>query len=180
MQSPAWTKRQLERKDQRIRANAVEALWGINSSPAIHLLEQCASDSNNRVVGNALVGLHIADIDGAQQQVMALSRARKLQLRSTAAWVMGRVGAPCFKPRLTELVRDEQPQVRGAALRALIAVRRIEISTIEKIAAQAAQHQPEVIDKTLKKALEDILAPSMPGLPELRLDGSRFSTPQKR
>ena len=81
---------------------------------------------------------------------------------------------------LTELVRDKQPQVRGTALRALIAVRRLEISAIEKITAQAAEQRPEVIEKTVERALEDILRPSLPGVPELRLDGSRFSTPLRR
>jgi hypothetical protein len=119
VQNPAWTKRQLERKDQRIRANAVEALWGVNTPAAIDLLEQCAGDSNNRVVGNSLVGLHIAGREDAHPEVMRLSRAGKTESRSTAAWAMGRIGLPDFRPRLRELVRDEQSMVRTAALKAI-------------------------------------------------------------
>ena len=126
LQNPAWTRSQLNRKDQRVRANAVEALWGANSLPAILLLEQCRHDANNRVVGNSLVGLYLAGRDEAQQEVMALSESKNWELRSTAAWAMGRLATPAFKPRLAELVRDQQPSVRGAALRALMAVRRLE------------------------------------------------------
>jgi hypothetical protein len=130
LQNPAWTRSQLNRKDQRVRANAVEALWGANSLPAIRLLEQCTHDMNNRVVGNSLVGLYLAGSgearEDAQQEVMTLSRSKSWELRSTAAWAMGRLATPAFKPRLAELVRDPQPLVRGAALRALMVVRRLE------------------------------------------------------
>ena len=126
LQNPAWTRSQLSRKDQRVRANAVEALWGANSLPAIRLLEECTHDMNNRVVGNALVGLYLAGSEQALEEVMTLSRSKSWQLRSTAAWAMGRVATLTFKPRLAELVRDQQPLVRGAALRALMVVRRLE------------------------------------------------------
>jgi hypothetical protein len=137
LQNPAWTLRQLKRKDQRVRANAVEALWGANSLPAIRLLEQCVSDTNNRVVGNALVGLCLAGNDEAQEKVMALSRSEKWELRSTAAWAMGKLATLTFKPRLAELVRDQQPSVRGAALRALTVMRRLEADPIATVTAQA-------------------------------------------
>ena len=127
LQNPAWTRWQLNRKDQRVRANAVEALWGANSLPAIRLLEQCTYDTNNRVVGNSLVGLYLAGSDQAQQAVMTLSRSESGELRSTAAWVMGRLATISFKPRLAELVRDQQPSVRGAALRALMVMRRLDV-----------------------------------------------------
>ncbi len=157
VQNPAWTKRQLERKDQRIRANAVEALWGVTTPPAVQLLEQCVSDANNRVVGNSLVGLHIAGREDAQREVMTLSRGSKPALRCTAAWAMGKIAVPTFTRRLTELVRDEQPQVRSTALRALMDIRRMEVKTPEAIAEEVAGQAPEVIAGKVEKAAEDIL-----------------------
>ena len=58
---------------------------------------------------------------------MTLSQSKSWELRSTAAWAMGRLSTPTFKPRLAELVRDQRPSVRGAVLRALMAIRRLEV-----------------------------------------------------
>lgn len=174
LQNPSWTKRQLGRKDQRIRANAVEALWGIRTSSAIRLLEECLGDDNNRVVGNSLMGLHIAGRHEAKGEVMALSRAERWDFRSTAAWIMGKLADPEFKPRLTEMVHDEESPVRAAALRALIAVRRVEVNTIAEAAVAEIEQLPESIDEARESVFEDLIAPSWVGQPELRLDGSRF------
>lgn len=176
LQNPAWTRAQLKRKDQRIRANAVEALWGAHSLPAIHLFEQCASDENNRVIGNSLVGLYLAGSDEALGEVMALSRSEKGGYRSTAAWAMGKLGTPLFRPRLGELLRDRQPSVRSSALRAMMALRRPELNPIETVATSEASDPPEQIETLVEKALEEILPPGIMPPRELRLDGSRVST----
>jgi hypothetical protein len=153
VQNPAWTAKQLARSDQRIRANAVEALWGVNSDPAVRLLQDCIGDRNNRVVGNSLVGLHIAGKESVPGEVMNLSQSGKHETRSTAAWAMGRMGLPTFSPRLTELVRDEHPMVRGMALRSLLEMRRNEVkpkpaqAPEEQAAALAAAQQLLVVEK---------------------------------
>src|SRR5437868_1764821 len=46
----------LEESDSRMRANAVEALWGDKTSRAASVLWRAANDRDNRVVGNALFG----------------------------------------------------------------------------------------------------------------------------
>src|SRR5947209_7440411 len=51
--------RALEEQNDRVRANAVESMWGISSAYAAALLRRSANDANNRVAANAAVGLHL-------------------------------------------------------------------------------------------------------------------------
>src|SRR6185369_4798144 len=53
-----WVQSRLAEPDPRVRANAVEALWGIDTEEARKLLRSASRDSNNRVAGNALLGLY--------------------------------------------------------------------------------------------------------------------------
>jgi hypothetical protein len=119
VQNPNWTRKQLQRPDQRVRANAVEALWGVNTPSAVGLFEDCAADRNNRVVGNSLIGLHIVGREDAGEEVLAMSRNSTPDVRSTAAWAMGKIVTPAFAPRLRELIVDENPHVRSMALKSL-------------------------------------------------------------
>jgi hypothetical protein len=151
VQNPAWTAKQLTKPDERVRANAVEALWGVNSQPAVKLLEDCVADRNNRVVGNALVGLHIAGNDGVPTEVLMLSRDGKPEKRCTAAWAMGRIGLPNLTPRLTELIRDEHPQVRGMALRSMLQMRRLEVKLPEPKTAEQMVATLAAVSGTLVK-----------------------------
>ncbi len=165
VQNPAWSKRQLARGDERVRANAVEALWGVNTPPAARLLEDCTLDRNNRVVGNALVGLHIVGDEKTPTEVFSISRSGKPELRSTAAWVMGKIGVPEFTPRLTELVHDEHPGVRIAALRSLIEVRRLEKTTVAPSAGVIAEQAPEVIAAAVENTANFLRIPSWADAP---------------
>src|SRR5262249_28314127 len=56
--SARWAEELLTDPDPRIRANAVESLWDSDSEGVIELLRSTASDWNNRVAGNALLGLY--------------------------------------------------------------------------------------------------------------------------
>lgn len=152
VQSPVWTRKQLARPDQRIRANAVEALWGVQTPPALTLLEECVGDRNHRVAGNSLVGLHIAGRAEAQPGAMLMSRQGNAEARSTAAWVLGRISAPEFLKRLTEMVRDEHPQVRSSALRALMDVRRREAKRPDLVVPQSGEESSEQVPSDVEKA----------------------------
>jgi hypothetical protein len=170
VQSPEWVSRLLSRPDQRIRANAVESLWGVNMPSAIDLLEQCVEDKNNRVMGNALVGLHVVGHRSIDSELQSLSRNPSPDRRSTAAWAMGKVADGQWSAELTRLVKDEHPMVRGTALRSLLSLRRTEDSDPEAAAAEMAAAAPKV-----KQAVVELVAEVIqPSRPELRLDGSSF------
>jgi len=59
VQNPKWFKEHLHAMDPRVRANIVEALWGVDSPEMLSILWQATKDSNNRVPGNAMFGLHM-------------------------------------------------------------------------------------------------------------------------
>jgi hypothetical protein len=149
IQSPGWAEKQLEHKDPRIRANAVESLWGLDTLPARELLHRCVNDSASRVAGNSLIGLYLVGEPGILEEVSSMSAAANERFRATAAWSMGRIGNSLFVPDLTTLVRDEDQLVRGTALRSLIGIRREEA----KAAAVAAEEAAHTIAKEAPRVL---------------------------
>src|SRR5260370_40703126 len=56
--STRWGMGRLSESDPRVRANAVESMWGVDTPGARTLLNFAASDANNRVAGDAWVRLH--------------------------------------------------------------------------------------------------------------------------
>lgn len=166
VQSADWTARQLSRSDPRIRANAVEALWGVKTSTAMHLFEECVKDPHNRVAGNALVGLHIGGREDAIERVIEMSNDDHPERRITSAWAMGRLAVDGFAERLTEMVRDEDLNVRGMALRALMLIRKTSPAPVEKRPEE--QTHPETGSDT-PIAQEDLVANI-----DVRLDGKNF------
>ncbi len=143
-----WMKNQLNQEDPRLRANVVESAWGSTAADTLCLLEQCCEDENNRVAGNALIGLHLAG-SGVLEKTLDLSFAETPERRVTAAWVMGRTRLTGFVIRLKELLRDESPKVRRAALLALAEIRRAEIErsadVIEEKALAGLAEKPHPI-----------------------------------
>ena len=181
VQNPEWTRKMIAQRDNRVRANAIESLWGLESPAAVELLEECAVDGNNRVLGNSLLGLHLAGRREVEQRVLDLAGAGKYQLRSTGAWVMGQIGTGDCVARLTQLVRDEHPQVRNTALRSLLELRRAESKSPLAIAERAAQADAEVAVERAIEAIQAIVPGGETSVKQskahpfdIRLDGSAF------
>ncbi len=127
IQNVAFAKRLiLEESDPRIRANAIEAVWGNDSPPVQQLFWECLEDRHNRVVGNAMVGLYLAGEEKINGVVSRFSRDYKADFRMTSAWTMGRMGNADFVPLLSSLIKDQHPGVRSAALRSLQNIRQVE------------------------------------------------------
>ena len=143
IQSAEWAARQLTRNDPSVRANAVESIWGLKSPTAQTLLEVCAGDASSHVAGNALVGLHKLGKPGIVEQINSMVNGATHNVRSTAAWTMGRIGDSAFVDPLTELLRDDHPEVRGAALRSLLQIRKAEAAAPE-VVAPVVDEPPEI------------------------------------
>jgi HEAT repeat protein len=107
--------------DARVRANFVEGLWnGAATDHHRRLFRRALEDSNHRVVGNALVGLHrLGEHRDVVKQVSKMARRPEAAFRATAAWVMGRSGEELYASVLRHMVRDPDLQVRRSALRSL-------------------------------------------------------------
>ncbi len=177
IQNPLWSARQLQTSDDRVRASAVEALWGVNSEHAIRLLQNCVDDPCSRVAGNSLVGLHMAGEAGILARLAELSIHARPNFRSTAAWAMGRVGDAAFTPLLNLLIKDRDPVVRSTALRSLIEIRKATTRPIEDIAKQAVEISlsPEITSEEFAVVVEVSGSAEFPKF-DLKLDGSSFAS----
>jgi HEAT repeat protein len=121
--STKWVMGRLSESDPRVRANAIESLWGVDSPEARTLLKFAASDANNRVAGNALLGLyHLGEVSVLSDVVNLASHESPL-FRASAAWVMGETGDPRFTEALRRLISEPDTTVRKRAFAALAQIR---------------------------------------------------------
>lgn len=120
--NPQWAKLADPLQDQRVVANAIESLWGLDSAAAKSAFREAANDSRNRVAGNAALGLYVAGDPHGITALFRLSRNKEASFRATAAWSMGYAGDPRFLPRLAELARDPDDMVSRAASKAGTAI----------------------------------------------------------
>jgi HEAT repeat protein len=124
--STRWVRAKLAESDPRVRANAVEAIWGVDSIEARTLLHFAANDDNNRVTGNALLGLYYLGDCSALKGLIKMSGHESSLFRATAAWVMGQTGDVRFSDVLRRLLMERESVVRR---RALVALGRIKQAT---------------------------------------------------
>ncbi len=117
--SVKWVRNRLTESDSRIRANAIEALWGVDTEEARELLQTAALDGNNRVAGNALLGLYRLGDCASIADLIKLSEHDSTLFRCTAAWAMGQTGDPRFGEALARMMREPNRAVRGGAMAAL-------------------------------------------------------------
>jgi hypothetical protein len=117
--NPLLVERQLHSEDARVRANAVESLWHVNTTAARVSLERAAQDSHHRVATNALVGLFLKGVPGAIERLIGQTHHSSPDFRMAAAWGLGRTGRPEAWPALDALRHDPVAQVRENALQAL-------------------------------------------------------------
>lgn len=133
-----WVRNRLAEPDPRVRANAVESLWGERSDAAHSVFKEAPRDRHHRVAANAWIGL---DQAGSRDVVASLKRmggAEDPLARAAAAFAMGRTGHVEFKPVLEQMLKDASPHARSQALRALIRIRKQ-----QRMAAGLAEPEPE-------------------------------------
>ncbi len=121
--NPHWVEEQLAHPDGRVRANAVEALWDIDTEEARALFRRAAGDSHNRVVGNALLGLHRLGEPEAIPLIVEMGAHESDAFRATAAWVAGESEDPRFLALLTDMMLAGKGRVRQNAIRALTRIK---------------------------------------------------------
>ena len=78
----------MESPDHRIRANAVESLWGCTHRDAITCLRNISTDHHHRVRVNALLGLVWAGDEDALAQLKDLSSNGTPPFRAAAQWAL--------------------------------------------------------------------------------------------
>jgi HEAT repeat protein len=118
-----WVKRRLADTDSRVRANAVEAMWGMDTAAARELLDLASRDSSNRVAGNALLGQYLIGDSSTVCELAKMAGHPYAAFRRTAAWVMGETGDPRFSEILGRMLADSHAEVRKNAFTAVGQIR---------------------------------------------------------
>ena len=98
-----WVKQRLQDQDGRVRANALEALWGVKSDDCRAVFWSALADPDNRVAGNALVGLYRLGDPATIGLILKMSSRPELDFQTTAVWVMGESGDVRFLPALAKM-----------------------------------------------------------------------------
>ncbi len=114
-----WAQNRLAETDPRIRANAVEALWGVETAEAKELLRAAACDGNNRVAGNALFALYRMGEIPAIAEIFKMAASDAPLFRSSAAWAMGETGDQRFSETLGRMMGESNAIVRKRAFAGL-------------------------------------------------------------
>ena len=154
-----WVERQLADADPRIRANAIEALWGSEDRESRELLKAVAQDDNNRVAGNAMLGLYKAGDCSAITDILKMAQNGPPAFCATAAWVMGETRDARFRDALKDLSDSTDPVVRkraGLSLQALEAeAAKPELSLPWRVAAWSDPREcPESLSERVLKRLQ--------------------------
>lgn len=118
-QNLAWSINRASEDDARVRADILESLFKVNNDQVAPIFHKNVRDSNNRVVGNALLGLYQLQDATSIPLIYEMAQHPKSNFRNTAAWLMGRTGDNRFSGALAELMRDPDEVVRKQAFKAL-------------------------------------------------------------
>ena len=117
----------LQSEDPRVRANSIESLWGETANWARVLLRKAVKDTNNRVAGNALAGLHMLGDETAASSILLMAADSRPAFRATSAWAMGHTGDPQFLVTLEPMTRDLYAAVRKNASKAIERIQECEV-----------------------------------------------------
>ncbi len=126
LQNVRSTETMLNEPDTRVRANAVESLWGSDTPSARALMQQALKDTNQRVVANAMYGLYRLQDQGIIPNILSMALHEIPAFRVSAAWTMGETVDPRFVPALEKLSSDLYAAVRKTAVKALARIRKTE------------------------------------------------------
>jgi hypothetical protein len=108
-----------KRSEPRVRANIIEALWGVEREETSACLELAIDDEDNRVAGNACLALYNTGDARALARLAEMLRSPEPSRRITAAWVIGQCRDGRFAGRLLEGLRGELPALRRNSIASL-------------------------------------------------------------
>jgi HEAT repeat protein len=111
--------RLLADSDSRVRANTLEAVWGMKGADIEMIFVRALGESNHRVVANAAYGLYSIDPEKYFPQITGLIDHAGAGHRTAGAWLLGKLGNPDNLPLLKPLLVEKNSEVRGAAFKSL-------------------------------------------------------------
>src|SRR5579872_1808991 len=96
-QDVKWVSQRMGQDDSRVRANALEALWGMESEDCRQVFLEALEDPANRVVGNGILGLYLLDAPSAIRSILTMIEHADEAFRKTGIWLMGETGDLRFR-----------------------------------------------------------------------------------
>ena len=112
-----WVAQRMTEVDSRVRANAIEALWGVESEDCRDVFMDALGDPANRVVGNGILGLYLLGLPSAIGSILATLVHSDDGFRKTGIWLMGETGDLRFLPVLARLMKESTPALRPYVFR---------------------------------------------------------------
>ncbi len=150
--------------NERVRANATEALWTGDTEDALPIFTQLLNDKNHRVAGNAILGLYRLGEIRSIPAIRALNDHQDPKFRSVGVWAMGETKDPRYLTRLGRMLTDPSGPSRKSVFQAL--------NAIKKAAIERASHPPFRV--TILRMLR---TPSGAASVQLVVEGNSLSTP---
>lgn len=75
--------------DPRVRANAVESLWGRTDVESLDMLRDASKDEHHRVAANGLYGLYLAGDIACVREILKMARDADVGRQLTGIWLIG-------------------------------------------------------------------------------------------
>jgi HEAT repeat protein len=122
-QNLKWAEERMNDTDPRVRANAIESMWGLKSLAASRIFESAVEDSYCRVAANAAIGLYLAGDVSAPGLIIRWASGENPIRRASAAWAMGQTGDPRFVFELSSHALDPDAKVRKNVFNSLAKIR---------------------------------------------------------
>lgn len=114
-----WLKKRMSEADPRVRANAIEAVWGTTDVECKGILWDAASDEHHRVAANALVALYGLGETGSIALMIDMSGRASPLSRSAGAWAMGHTRDRRFLPVLAGMFSEADGTLRKTVFSAI-------------------------------------------------------------
>ena len=118
--------------DPRVRANAVESLWGRRDEETLQLFREAAKDPHHRVAANAIYGLYVAGEISSIPQISRMVTGSEGLAQLAGIWLLQKSADPRFLPLIQGLLAVSTGRVKAGLLKAgrLIKQRREELAKL--------------------------------------------------
>lgn len=104
--------------DPRVRANAVEALWGRNDEDSLNFFKEATRDPHHRVAANAWLALYKAgDLTGVQG-ISRMAMDREIPRQLAGIWAIGQTQDPRFNSLIQNMLEAGIGRLKFGLLKA--------------------------------------------------------------
>jgi len=107
----AFVKAALQNEDARVRANALESIWGEDNPEAREVFASCLDDEDNRARANAAKGLYEINDGRGLKALMEMVHDEDKMMRASGAWALGEIREVSAISDLQNLQENDQEEI---------------------------------------------------------------------